>query len=146
MDTAYWPGLKTVFHHCLRARTSEITEATAMIMMAGQTPHTNRIAIEKAVDMTTPCGSCPRPWTTGSSSRKIASAAVMTNAGASAIPGAASMRQLEYAMSGQPRATQRYHVVLDIDAPRSENWLRVITRALPRVATLLATDESALTR
>src|SRR3954464_7379785 len=56
----------------------------------------------------------------------------MAKAGASSGPGAVTTLAAATAMSDQPSPTQPYHVTLDMEAPRRENWLRVITGGAPR--------------
>src|SRR5664279_204286 len=75
----YCAGLNSTFHQFLRPRRSEAVEATAIMMIAGQTPQTKSIAQVNAVDMTTPWESWPRPWMRGSSSSTTSRNAVMSN-------------------------------------------------------------------
>src|SRR5664279_5469892 len=127
----YCAGLNSTFHQFLRPRRSEAVEATAIMMIAGQTPQTKSIAQVNAVDMTTPWGSWPRPWMRGSSSSTTSRNAVMSNGATSWTLEVVITLATATASSVQPARTHEYQTRLDNVTFRSENSLCLITGSLP---------------
>src|SRR6185437_16944585 len=82
---------------------------------AGQAPQRNRIAQANAVDITTPCGSCPEPWTSGRNSSTTSSTAVIASGAPAWVRLLLPTCLIAIASSPQPSSTEGHQKAANSD-------------------------------
>ena len=88
--------------------------------IAGHGPHRNRMAMANAVDITTPCGSWPRPWTSGRNSSTTSSTAVIASGAPASVKLERARAWTARARADQPSSTEEYQKAVNIEGVRND--------------------------